>query len=179
MFTLCVNNFGINYVGWEHANHLAKILEKHYKCSIDWDGNQNLGMTMNWDYNGHKVHVSKLDYVSKALTCFQHRAPNKPQHQPYPHIKPNYGAKAQCTEDTDTSALLPNKDKRFIQEVINTFLYYAQCVCSTMLAALGSIATQQANPTENRMKKVRQFLDYASTHPDAIVTYHASDMVLA
>jgi hypothetical protein len=48
-----------------------------------------------------------------------------------------------------------------------------------MLAALGSIATQQANPTENTMKKVRQFLDYASTHPDAIVTYHASDMVLA
>ncbi len=29
------------------------------------------------------------------------------------------------------------------------------------------------------MKKVRQFLDYASTHPDAIVTYHASDMVPA
>jgi hypothetical protein len=29
------------------------------------------------------------------------------------------------------------------------------------------------------MKKVRQFLDYASTHPDAIVTYHASDMVIA
>jgi hypothetical protein len=28
------------------------------------------------------------------------------------------------------------------------------------------------------MKKVQQFLDYASTHPDAIVTYHASDMVL-
>jgi hypothetical protein len=48
-----------------------------------------------------------------------------------------------------------------------------------MLAALESIATQQANPTENMMKKVRQFLDYASTRPDAIVTYHASDMVLA
>jgi hypothetical protein len=61
-------------------------------------------MTMDWDYNRHKVHVSKLDYVPKALTCFQHRAPNKPQHQPYPHIKPNYGAKAQYTEDMDTSA---------------------------------------------------------------------------
>jgi hypothetical protein len=47
-----------------------------------------------------------------------------------------------------------------------------------MLVALGSIATQQANPTENTMKKVRQFLTYASTHPDAIVTYHTSDMVL-
>lgn len=28
------------------------------------------------------------------------------------------------------------------------------------------------------MKKFKQFLDYAATNPDAIVTYHASDMVL-
>jgi hypothetical protein len=48
-----------------------------------------------------------------------------------------------------------------------------------MLTALGSLATQQANPTVNTMIKVRQFLDYAATHPDAIVTNHASNMVLA
>jgi hypothetical protein len=48
-----------------------------------------------------------------------------------------------------------------------------------MLTALGSLATQQANPTKNTMAKVTQFLDYAATHPDAIVTYHVSDMVLA
>jgi hypothetical protein len=48
-----------------------------------------------------------------------------------------------------------------------------------MLTALGSLATQQANPTVNTMIKVRQFLDYAATHLDAIVTYHTSDMVLA
>ncbi len=29
------------------------------------------------------------------------------------------------------------------------------------------------------MSKVKQFLDYAATHPDAIVTYQASNMVLA
>jgi hypothetical protein len=29
------------------------------------------------------------------------------------------------------------------------------------------------------MKKVLQFSDYASAHPDAIITYHASDMVPA
>ncbi len=111
-------------------------------------------MNMDWDYNGRRVHVSMLDYIPEPLTHFQHRAPSKPQHQPYPHIKPNYGAKAQYMEDMDTSALLPPKDKKFIQEVIGTFLYYARCVNSTMLAALGSIATQQANPTENMMKKV-------------------------
>ncbi len=48
-----------------------------------------------------------------------------------------------------------------------------------MLTALSSLATQQANPTVNTMIKVRQFLDYAATHLNAIVTYHASNMVLA
>jgi hypothetical protein len=79
-------------------------------------------------------------------------------------------------EDMDTLALLPNKeDKKFIQEVIGTSLYYARCVNSTMLVALGSIATQQANPTKNTMKKVQNFLDNASTHPDAIVTYQSRE----
>ena len=40
-----------------------------------------------------------------------------------------------------------------------------------MLTALGSIATQHANPTKNTMEKVRQLLDYAATRPDAIITY--------
>ena len=47
-----------------------------------------------------------------------------------------------------------------------------------MLTALGSIATQQANPTACTMQKVKHFLNYAATHPDAIITYRASDMVL-
>ncbi len=152
MFTLCVDNFGIKYVGREYTNHLAKILKEHYKCSIDWDEKQYLGMNMDWDYDGRKVHVSMLDYVPKALMHFQHQAPSKLQHQPYLHVKPSYGAKVQYTEDTDTLALLPKEDKKFIQEVISTFLYYALCVNSTMLAALGSIASQQANPTKSTMK---------------------------
>ncbi len=74
---------------------------------------------------------------------------------------------------------LSKEDKKYVQEVVGVFLYYAQCVNSTMLTALGSIATQQANPTKNTMIKVKQFLDYAPTHPNVIMTYQASDMVLA
>ncbi len=48
-----------------------------------------------------------------------------------------------------------------------------------MLPALGTLTTQQASPTKNTMKKIKQFLDFAATHPDAVVAYHASDMVLA
>ena len=47
-----------------------------------------------------------------------------------------------------------------------------------MTEALGSIATQQVNPTENTMQNIKQFLDYTTTHPNAIFTYRASDMIL-
>jgi hypothetical protein len=93
-----------------------------------------------------------LDYVPKVLTCFQHTPPRIPQHQPYPHVKPTYDAKAQYTEDVDTSPPLDKKGKKYIQEVISTFLYYARYVNSTMLPALGSLTTQQANPTQNTKK---------------------------
>jgi hypothetical protein len=48
-----------------------------------------------------------------------------------------------------------------------------------MLPALSAIATEQASPTETTMARTKQFLDYAATHPDAVLTYRASDMVLA
>ena len=48
-----------------------------------------------------------------------------------------------------------------------------------MFTALGSLAAQQASPTENTLARIHQFLDYALSHPDAGITYQASDMVLA
>jgi hypothetical protein len=44
--------------------------------------------------------------------------------------------------------------------------------------ALSDIATQQAAPTKNTKKQVNQFLNYMRTHPDAIIRYRASDMIL-
>ena len=47
-----------------------------------------------------------------------------------------------------------------------------------MLSALGSIASKQAAPTAQTMQHIQKLLEYAATHPDAIITYRASDMVL-
>ena len=178
-FTLCVDDFRLKYEGQAHVEHLLKILNTHYKCTIDWEGKKYLGMDIDWDYIASKVHVSMLDYVPEALVRFQHKAPRKPQHQPYPHVKPTYGATKPSAEADDTSAPLSKEEKTYVQEVIGTFLYYGRCVDASMLPTLGTLATQQASPTENTMIKIKQFLDYAATHPDAIVTYNASDMVLA
>jgi hypothetical protein len=59
-----------------------------------------------------------------------------------------------------------------------SFLYYAQAVNPTKLMALSEISSQQSAPTENTMKRVNQFLDYKWTHPNAIIGYPASDMIL-
>ena len=155
------------------------VLEQDYTISQDWTGAKYLGIDLNWDYAGRQVHRSMLDYVPAALKRFNHVAPNKPQDQPYPHTKPKHGQKVQCAKGADDSPPLSKADKKFVQEVVGVFLYYARAVDLTMLAALGSLASEQASPTENIMNKVLLFLDYAATHPDAIVTFHASDMILA
>jgi hypothetical protein len=46
----------------------------------------------------------------------------------------------------------------------------------TVLSAIGS---KQAAPTEKTIHKCLQFLDYAASQEDAIVTYRASNMRLA
>jgi hypothetical protein len=47
-----------------------------------------------------------------------------------------------------------------------------------MLVALGSISSAQSHGTEATMDAVTHLLNYAATHPDAIVRYTASDMTL-
>jgi hypothetical protein len=47
-----------------------------------------------------------------------------------------------------------------------------------MIPAIGSIATQQANATKATMKAITRLLNYCATHPDTVVRYYASDMVL-
>ena len=178
-FTLCVDDFCVKYVGKEHAEHLMKILKKHYTISHEWEGTRYLGLTLDWDYENGEVHVSMPGYVKEALTRFKVVMPKRAQHQPYPHIERKYGATQQYAELEDTSPELNKDEKKFIQEVVGVFLFYARAVDCTMLAALGSIASQQSKPTQQTMEKVKQFLDYAASQEEAIITYRASDMVLA
>ena len=88
-----------------------------------------------------------LSYVQDALTRFCHARPRKLQDQPYPHVKPTYGAKAKYATDADPSPLLTPARNKCVQEVTGTFLYYARALDATMLPALGTIATHQSAPT--------------------------------
>jgi hypothetical protein len=48
-----------------------------------------------------------------------------------------------------------------------------------MLTPLGALVSKQAAPTEATMEKCLQFLDFVASQEDAILTYKASNIVLA
>jgi hypothetical protein len=177
-FTLVVDDFGVKYINETDVNHLIQTLKQDYEIEEDWEGTRYLGITLDWDYTKREVHLSMPGYVERALARFGHLMPKQLQHQPHKHTVPTYGATIQYAKDDDATNLLSKEEKKYIQQVLGTFLYYGRAVDSTMLTAISSIASTQAEPTEETMANIKLFLDYAASHQDAILTYQASDMVL-
>ncbi|KAI2503406.1 Reverse transcriptase (RNA-dependent DNA polymerase) [Fragilaria crotonensis] len=96
-----------------------------------------------------------------------------------PWQKPNYGAKTQFAIVPDDATALDATDKRRILEVLGTLLFYARAIDSTLLTAIGELATEQSEGTKTTMEKLSQLLNYCATHPNATVRFTASDMILA
>jgi hypothetical protein len=175
-FCLVVDDFGVKYVGREHADHLLTCLQELYTVTTDWSGTKYCGLTLAWDHTAHTVQLSMPGYIAKALHRFQHPTPAKPVHAPHPWTAPSYGATTQLTMPTDTSPSLDPAAKLRLQEILGTLLYYARAIDCTMLVALSTLASAQT--THATAQALTQLLNYAATHPDGILQYHASDMVL-
>jgi hypothetical protein len=72
-----------------------------------------------------------------------------------------------------------NKAKQFIQQVCGEFLFLGRAVDSTLLCPISAIASQSSKLTKDTMQQTLQLLDYLATQEDAVLSYHASNMVLA
>jgi hypothetical protein len=153
---LVVDDFGVKYVGKEHAMHLISILKENYKISEDWTGSKYIGITFDWDYTNRRVHLSMPGYIANALARFAHERPRWLQNSPYPHVVPIYGSKAQYVETEEPSEPLNKDGQKYIQAVTGTLLYYSRAVDPTMLVALNAIAMQQATRTQKTMPGVKQ-----------------------
>ena len=179
-FTLVVDDFGVKYVGKEHAEHLeSAITQSGYRIKSDWSGTKYIGITLDWDYDRREVHLSMPGYNKKGLTRFQHKTPTKRQDSPYEHARPNYGAKEQYAPEEDSTAPLNADDKKTIQQINGTYLFSARAIDSPLLVTLGSLTSEQANPTEKTKSKAQRLLDFISTQEDPVLTYRASAMILA
>jgi hypothetical protein len=178
IFSLAVDDFGVQYINRADADHLASTLTSLYTITTDWTGSTYLGLTLDWDYKARTCDVSMPGYIARALQRFAIPAPTKAQHSPHAWKKPNYGAKTQLTEPADVLAHLLPEDRKHLQEVISVLLYYSRAVDSTILVALGTLAAAQAQGTQATAEACTHLLNYCTTHPDAVICYTASDMVL-
>jgi hypothetical protein len=146
---------------------------------VDREATKYIGLTIEWDYTNQKAHIHMPGYLQKAIIRFKHEKPDKIQNSQHPHMIPQYRARKQYAKDKDMSPPLSKEETKYVQAVAGTLLYYARAVDTTILTALSSIATEQAKPRQETMKKVKQLLDYCATQEDAIITYNASKIILA
>ena len=81
-FVLIVDDFGVEYVGRKHADHLLGVLNQHYEMSEDWAGKKFAGIDLSWNYaDRHSERTCRLsmnDYISDLLFQERHTAPAKP-----------------------------------------------------------------------------------------------------
>ena len=118
-----------------------------------------------------KIHDNSIvtipTHCQKASICIVPEHPNQ------------YGAKKHHATMELQAPLLDNKAKHFIQQVCQKFLFLSRAVDSTLLCPISAIASQSFKPTEDTLQQTLQLLDYLALQKEAILSYHASNMVLA
>ena len=172
--TLVVDDFGIKYIGKEHADHLISVLRDNYSVEVDWDGALYCGITLDWHYNDKYVDISMPNYVHKQLVRYWRSDDGPPdlvtskrrrkQYCPYEPKPIHYGKKSDEVIPEKESPPVGKEDEKYIRQVIGSFLYYARAVDMTILTALSDIAAEQSKPTQRTLQRVEQLLDYMHTN---------------
>jgi hypothetical protein len=177
-FSLVVDDFGVKYVGCEHAEHLLECIKKNYNISSNWNGSAYCGLTLEWDYKNRTVDLYMPGYIKVALHKYQHAAPARPEHAPHTWKPPIYGAKTQYVEDETTSPALSDKDVNKLQQLTGTVLYYSRAVNPTLIMPISVLASEQSKATAVTAGKVIKLLNYCNTHTETKIRYHAPNMIL-
>jgi len=174
-FELVVDDFGIKYIKQTDLNHLITSLRKYYEVSVDMTGGEYVKITIDWDYENQRVHLSIVPYLTKTLIQFGIDPPEKKVQAPYPHTPIKYGSKTKYNE----SPIAGQTAAKEVQIVTGKFMWYAQGVDNIVLMALSVLASQQAKPMTETMTRVTHFLKFIASQEPAVLTYRKSNMVLA
>jgi hypothetical protein len=97
---------------------------------------------------------------------------------PAQYTAPNYAHPGAQKATMDGSPLASESDKKTLQSVVGTLLYYARAVDPSICTAVHQLGSVQSQPTENDMQKMDRLLQYVSTHPNNGIRYYASNMIL-
>ena len=137
----------------------------------DWKGELCCGISLNWIYAEGYVDISMSNYVHKQLTNYERPRPKKQHNCPYAPKPRKYGKLAQYITVEPDSPALNATGKKYVQQVVGSFLYYVQATDLTMLHLLNTFAAESSKPTERTMERVRQLLDYMYLNPNVIMCF--------
>jgi hypothetical protein len=101
-FTLVVDDFGVQYVGKEHAQRIIVALETDYTVSKKWTSGLYYGITLKWGYEKKHVDLSMHGYIKDAIHKYQHPMPNRPKYAPHNWNVPAHGQHIQYAPLPDT-----------------------------------------------------------------------------
>ena len=137
--------------------HLINALKEDYEIETDWNGELYCGITLKWNYDEKYVDTKMPGYTMKQIKKYKHKL-KKQQHTPLQPQPRKYGKAAQEPTPPDTSKLLGKEDKKLIEQVVGSFLFYGRAVDPIILHSLNTIAIEQNQPTKNTMKKLNNSL---------------------
>ena len=126
---------------------------------METDYNRELycGITLKWNYEKEYMDIYMPNYVHKNLIKYGHEKPRKPQHCPYEPAPKTYRKESNEITEEPESPRESNEKKKYIQQVVGSFQYYARAVGLTIqqTLALSAIAEEQSNPTERTLERVK------------------------
>ena len=166
-------NFGVNYVDKDDAEHLISSIKANYGLTVDWTGNLYCGISLDCDYVNRWVDISMPGYIKKMMQEYGHVIPTRLQMCPYSPEPKKIGSEAQAPLPTNESPKLDEKGIKRIQQIVGSILYYARTVDMTVLVALSTIAIDQTKATKQTMDRCIQLLDYLARNQNEKVRFHA------
>ena len=177
-FSLVVDDFGIKYTSVADAQHLISTLQELYTISIDWTGSLYCGLSLLWDYVARTVDISTPGYVERALVKFLHVAPSRPDILRTPGFRHPTGPPYNTPRPT--THLLPSTPQLSDTSNMSSALSCTTLAPSTPPCSLRSGPSHQhkQNGTAATTIAITQLLNYCAAHPDAVLRFHASAMIL-
>jgi hypothetical protein len=162
-FTLVVDDFAIVWKDKTAIDHFINTLTKLYQVKVNWEGSKYLGMSIRINRPKRHVTITMDGYIQKLIRRVR---PDgiKGASTPAQYHPPNYANPGEQKAATDDSPLASEENKKILQSVVGTLLYYSRAVDPTICTAVHQLGSVQSKPTENDMVKMDRLLQYVSSH---------------
>ena len=120
-----VDNFGVKYVGEEHAKHLLDILLANDEgVHEDWGSTKFCVITLKWDYTRRTCKLLMPGYIEAVLIRFHRSRPIKPELAPHRYASRSFSAaNSQAPNPDDDTARLDASGVLCLQRVVGCILY--------------------------------------------------------